>query len=79
MGRPHVEDPGVKTSTQAKYSRDGRSHVREADILLDDARENVGVPTSQCWWRRSLERYTGYMALMGECVVTEPYSFKEEV
>ena len=24
-------------------------------------------------------RYTGYMALAGECVETEPYSFEEEV
>eukprot|EP00253_Pinus_taeda_P003701 PITA_03701 len=44
---PHVEDPGVETSTQAKSSREGRKHTREVDILLDDTRENVGAPTSQ--------------------------------
>jgi hypothetical protein len=69
----------VETSTQAESSREGRKHTREADRLLDDARENVGAPTSQRRQRRSPERYTGYMALMGECVVTEPSSFKEAV
>ena len=44
-----------------------------------DARENVGHPSSQCRQRRSPERYIGYMALLGECVATEPSSFKEEV
>ena len=47
--------------------------------MLDDARENVGAPTSQRMQKRSPERYTGYMALMGECVVREPSFFKEAV
>ncbi|MCY6488101.1 hypothetical protein, partial [Actinobacillus pleuropneumoniae] len=44
--KPHVEDLGVETSTQADSSREGRKCTREADRLLDDARENVGAPTS---------------------------------
>ena len=52
---------------------------REVDRLWDNAHENVGAPTSQRKQRRSLERCTGYLALMGECVVTEPSSFKEAV
>ena len=47
--------------------------------MLDDARENVGAPSSQHRQRRSPERYTGYMELMGACVVTEPSSFQEVV
>ena len=44
--QPHVDDPGVDTSTQAEYSREGRKRTREADKLLDDAWENVGAPSS---------------------------------
>ena len=62
----------METSTQAESSR-------EVDRLLDDARENVGAPTSQRRQRRSHERYTGYMALMSKCVVTEPSFFEEDV
>ena len=70
-----TKDLGVETSTQAESSREGRKRTREADELLGDARGNVGAPSSQCRQRRSLEGYTGYMALMGACVVIEPYSF----
>eukprot|EP00253_Pinus_taeda_P006501 PITA_06501 len=83
---PHIdvekqptEDLGLETSTQVESSREGRKCTREADRLLDDARENVGEPTSQRRQRRSRERYTRYLALMGECVVTKPSSFKEVV
>ena len=69
----------METSTQAESSGERRKSTREADRLLDDAWENVGAPTSQCRQRKSPERYTGYMALMGECVVIEPYSFKESM
>jgi len=69
----------VETSTQIDSSKEGRKCTREADRLLDDARENVRAPTSQRSYRRSPNRYTGYMALMGECVVTKPSSFKEAV
>eukprot|EP00253_Pinus_taeda_P027560 PITA_27560 len=77
--QPHVEVPRVETSTQVESSRDGWKRTREADKLLEDARENVGAPSSQCRMRRSPERYTRYMALAGECVETEPYSFQETV
>jgi len=46
---------------------------------LNDVRDNVVAPTSQRRQRRSPERYTGYMALMGACVMTEPSSFQEAV
>ena len=39
----------------------------------------MGVPSSQCRQRISLERYNGYMALVGECVETKPSSFEEVV
>eukprot|EP00253_Pinus_taeda_P025183 PITA_25183 len=74
-----LEDLGVETSTHAESSRDGRKHSREANRLMLDAQENVGHPSSQCRQRRSLKRYTSYMALVGECVESEPSSFEEEV
>ena len=77
--QPHAEVQGVEISTQAESSRDGQKHTREAGRLLEDARENVVAPSSQRRQRRSPERYTGYMALAGECVETEPSSFKEAV
>ena len=79
VDQPHVEVPRVETSTQAESFKDGRKRSREADRLLEDVRENVGTPSSQRRQRRSPERYTGYMALAGECVETEPSSFEEAV
>jgi len=73
--QPHAKVQRVETSTQAKSSREGIKHTREVDRLLDDAWENVGAPSSQCRQRRSLERYTRCMELMGACVVIEPSSF----
>ena len=75
----HAKYPRVETSTQVESFREGRKHTREDERLLDDARENVGAPNSQRRQRTSPERYTRYMALMSECVVTEPSSFKESV
>ena len=69
----------METSTQEESSGDGRKRTREFDILLEDARENVGAPSSQRRQMRSPERYTGYMALVGECVETEPSSFEDAV
>jgi len=43
----HAQVLGVETSTQAESSRDGWKRTREADRLLDDAREHVGEPSSQ--------------------------------
>ena len=79
MKQLHAEDLGVETSTHAETSRDGRKRSREADRLMLDVRENVGQQSSQHRQRRSPERYTGYMALVGECVDTEPSSFEEAV
>ena len=67
----------METSTQAESSRDGRKHTIEADRLFEDARENVGTPSSQRRQRKSPERYTRFMALVGEFVETEPSSFEE--
>ena len=77
--QPHTEDPVVETTTPGESSRDGHKCSWEANRLMLDARENVGQPSSQRRQRRSFKRYTGYMALVGECVVTEPYSFQEAV
>eukprot|EP00253_Pinus_taeda_P004358 PITA_04358 len=75
----YTKVPEVETSTQVESSRDGRKCSREADRLLIDARENVEEPSSQYRQRRSPDRYTSYMALIGECVEIEPYSFEEAV
>eukprot|EP00253_Pinus_taeda_P015776 PITA_15776 len=77
--QPHAEDPGVETSTHAESSRDGRKHSREANRLMMDARENAIHLSSQRRQRRSPERYTGYMALVGECAESKPSSFEEAV
>ena len=67
-------------TTHAEPSiRNGKKLTREADRLMLDSKENVGAPTSQRRQRRSPDRYTGYMALMRECIVIKPSSFKEAV
>ena len=55
----------------------GRKHTTKAERLNLDAVQNVGAPKSQRRQRQSPDRYTGYMALVSQCVVTEPSSFKE--
>jgi len=65
----------LDTSTQEESSREGRKWTKEAERLLDDAQENLGAPTSHHRKRMSPKRYTRYMALMSECVVTESSSF----
>ena len=70
----------MEKPTHAEPStRNGRKRTREADKLMLDATEHVGAPTSQCRQRRSPDRYTEYMVLMSECIVTEPSSFEEVV
>lgn len=69
----------METTTPGDSSTDGQKRSREADRLMLDARENVGQQSSQRRESRSLERYTGYMALVGECVATEPSSFHKVV
>ena len=53
--------------------------MTEAERLAQDAEKVVGPPTAQRRQRQSPDRYTGYMALMSKCVVTEPSSFEEAV
>jgi hypothetical protein len=76
VDQPHEEVHGVEEATQAKPSiRNGRKRTTQADRLRLDAAKNVGSPTSQRRQRQSPDRFTGYMALMGKCIVTEPSSF----
>ena len=58
MEQPQIEEQTVDTLTQAEPSREGRKRTKEADRLVQDARENVGAPSNLCRKRRSLERYT---------------------
>ena len=44
-----------------------------------DVAEHVGAPKSLHRQKKTLDRFTGYMALMSKCIVTEPSSFEEEV
>ena len=69
----------METPTQAEPSGEGTKRTREVDRLVQDVRENVGAPSNFHRKRSSLEKYIGYMALAGECVETEPYSFEEVV
>jgi len=69
----------VEAPTHVETSRDGRKCTREVEILIHDARENVGEPTSERNQRKSLDQYTGYMALMSETIDIDPSSFEEEV
>jgi hypothetical protein len=70
----------VEESTQSDPSiRNGRNQTMEDDRLRLDVAQNVGVPTSQRRQRQSPNRFTGYMALMRKCIVTEPSSFQKAV
>ena len=40
----NIEDQRAETFTQEKPSKKGRKRTKEADILVQDARENVGAP-----------------------------------
>ena len=53
----------------------GRRHTMEADRLRLDVVENVGAATSLHKQRHSVDNFTGYMALMSNCIVIEPSSF----
>ena len=80
MDQPQEEIHGVEESTHAELNiRQGKKCTTKAEILKLDAAQNVGVPTSQRRQRHSPDRFTGYMALMSKCIVTEPYSFEEAV
>jgi len=79
VDQPHAEDPVVETTTLGESSKDGQKLSREAEKLMQDARENVRQPSSHRKQRRYPERYTSYMALVRECVATGPSSFQEVV
>ena len=80
VDQPQEEVHGVEESTHTEPNiRTGRRHTTEADRLRLDAAQNVGAPTSLRRQRQSSDRFTGYMALMRKCIVTEPSSFQEVV
>ena len=69
----------MEETTHAAPTIRGRKRTTEAKRLAQDAEKVVGSPTSQRRQRQSPDRYTGYMALMSKCIVTEPSSFEEAV
>jgi hypothetical protein len=78
--QPHEEVHGVGEATHVEPSIiNGRKRTTKFDRLRLDVSQNVGAPTSQCRQRPSPDRFTGYMALMRKCIVTEPSSFQEAV
>ena len=78
--KPHAKDHGVAETTHVEPStRHGRRRTTEADKLRLDAAEHVGAPKSLRRHRRSPDMFTGYMALMSKCIVTEPSFFEEAV
>jgi hypothetical protein len=80
VDQPHEEVHGVEEATHAEPSiRNGRKRTTEADRLRLDVAQNVGSPTSQCRQRKCPDRFTGYMALMRKCIVTERSSLQEAV
>lgn len=79
VDQPQDEVHGVEETTHATQTIRGRKRTTEAERLAQAAEEVVGPPTTQCRERQSLDWYTGYMALVSKCVVTEPSSFEEAV
>ena len=79
VDQPHEEVHGVEETTHAAPNIRGRKRTTEAERLNLDAEKIVGAPTSQRRQRQSPDRYTGYMALMSKCIMTEPSSFEEAV
>ena len=79
MDHPQEEVHGVEETTQAAPTIRGRKCTTEAGRLAQDAEKVVGAPTSEHRQRQSPDRYTGYMALMSKCIVTEPSFFEEAV
>jgi len=79
MDQPQDEVHGVEETTHVVPTIGGRKRLTEVERLAQDVEKVVGPATAQHRQRQSLDRYTGYMALMSKCVVTEPSSFKEAV
>lgn len=46
VDQPHAEIPVVEITIAGESSRCGRKHSWEANRLMQDARENVGKPSS---------------------------------
>ena len=69
----------VETTHAKPFTRNGRKHTKENGRLMIDATDHVGAPKSHRRNRRFPYRYTGYIALMSECIVTELSSFEEAV
>lgn len=77
VDQPQDEVHGVEETTHAAPTIRGRKRTTEAKRLAQDAEKVVGPPIAQRRQRQSPDRYTGYMALVRKCVVTEPSSFEE--
>eukprot|EP00253_Pinus_taeda_P011591 PITA_11591 len=77
VDQPQDEVHGVEETTHAAPTIRGRKRLTEAERLAQDPEKVVGPPTAQRRQRQSPDRYTGYMALMSKCVVTEPSFFEE--
>ena len=69
----------MEETTQAAPTIRGQKRTTKVERLAQDAEKVVGPTTTQCRQRQSPDRYTGYMALVSKCVVTEPSSFEEAV
>ena len=79
MDQPQEEVHGVEETTHVVPTIRGRKCTTEVERLAQDVEKIVGAPASQRRQRQSPDRYTGYMALMSKCIVTEPSSFEETV
>ena len=79
VDQPQEEVHGVEETTHVAPTIRGQKRTTEAERLAQDAEKVVGPPTAQRRQRQSPDRYTGYMALVRKCVVTEPSSFEEAV
>ena len=79
VDHPQEEVHGVEETTHAAPTIRGRKHTTEVERLAQEAEKVVGPPTAQRRQRQSPDWYTGYMALVRKCVVTEPSSFEEAV
>jgi hypothetical protein len=80
VDHPHEEVHGVEEATHAEPSIiNDKKRTTKVDRLRLDVAQNVGAPNSQHRQRQSPDRFTGYMALMSKCIVTEPSSFQEAV
>ena len=66
VDQPQEEVHGVEETTHAVPNIRGLNRTTKAERLNLDVAQNVGAPTSQRRQRQSLDRFTGYMALMSK-------------